>query len=450
MEFSRRKFVKTAAISTLTGALFMPVQVFPENFGDTKPKKEILPAHETLGIGQGINPGRVVWVHAPSSVIWDRSGFWWEPRNFNFSQIQKMLVAGLLDLTSANTMQEAWHKLFEYRNIKNSHTGGYKAGQKIAVKINMNGAGEYDDDPSGRVASSYGNAVLLKALLVSLVKDAGVRSSDITVYDTCRIMPDYMRKLCTESELANIKFSFRDPSGEQVAEADTDAPIHWSGKVRGEQSFLPKCVTQASYLINLANLKGHSWGMTLTGKNHFGSFVNSDNWRTPQTAGVHENIIDGQMGDYSVLADLMANEHLGGKTILWMLDALITAPSETVRITPENSRWEMEPFNGFYAASLFLSQDPVALDSVGADFLVNEPVMLSYNRGLAHTPGMENYLHEAAQLDNPPSKTKYANGQGKNPGSLGVHEHWNNPVDKKYSRNLGKKEGIELIRKNIE
>jgi len=30
-------------------------------------------------------------------------------------------------------------------------------------------------------------------------------------------------------------------------------------------------------------------------------------------------------------------------------------------------------------------------------------------------------------------------------GSLGVHEHWNNAADKKYSRNLGKGAGIELV-----
>ena len=29
--------------------------------------------------------------------------------------------------------------------------------------------------------------------------------------------------------------------------------------------------------------------------------------------------------------------------------------------------------------------------------------------------------------------------------SLGVHEHWNNPTDKQYSRNLGTGEGIELV-----
>ena len=30
--------------------------------------------------------------------------------------------------------------------------------------------------------------------------------------------------------------------------------------------------------------------------------------------------------------------------------------------------------------------------------------------------------------------------------SLGVHEHWNNPQDKQYSRNLGTGDGIELIK----
>jgi hypothetical protein len=30
--------------------------------------------------------------------------------------------------------------------------------------------------------------------------------------------------------------------------------------------------------------------------------------------------------------------------------------------------------------------------------------------------------------------------------SLGVHEHWNNPTDMQYSRNLGTGEGIELVK----
>jgi hypothetical protein len=33
--------------------------------------------------------------------------------------------------------------------------------------------------------------------------------------------------------------------------------------------------------------------------------------------------------------------------------------------------------------------------------------------------------------------------------SLGVMEHWNNAVEKKYSRNLGKKTGIELVQRSL-
>jgi hypothetical protein len=62
--------------------------------------------------------------------------------------------------------------------------------------------------------------------------------------------------------------------------------------------------------------------------------------------------------------------------------------------------------------------------------------------------GAEDYLHEAALAEAPPSGTFYDPnhpGDGTRLESLGVHEHWNNPVDKQYSRNLGTGEGIELV-----
>ena len=58
---------------------------------------------------------------------------------------------------------------------------------------------------------------------------------------------------------------------------------------------------------------------------------------------------------------------------------------------------------------------------------------------------VDNYLHEAAQASKPPSGTVYdPDGSGRL-ASLGTHEHWNNATERKYSRNLGRKEGIELI-----
>lgn len=94
----------------------------------------------------------------------------------------------------------------------------------------------------------------------------------------------------------------------------------------GKVNYLPTCVTQANYVINLANLKGHSYGITLCGKNHFGSFINGNLMRPPEGANLHQWLTRNEMGIYSPLVDLMANADLGGKTVLYMPDALICAP----------------------------------------------------------------------------------------------------------------------------
>jgi hypothetical protein len=94
---------------------------------------------------------------------------------------------------------------------------------------------------------------------------------------------------------------------------------------------------------------------------------------------------------------------------------------------------------GNWPGSLFASQDGVAIDSVGLDFLRSE-----WPR-LADLSYCDNYMREAALADDPPSKTFYdPERDGTKCISLGIHEHWNNSADKKYSRSLGKKQGIEL------
>lgn len=441
MALSRRNFLKSGimAAGVLTSGGFALNGLAAE-------ENHIFPRHEPLGQGKGIHPGRVVWMHDAEVVHWSGVDFWWKPENFDPDKLLAMIRNGIMRLTSQSTPQKAWGALFAWCNEQNGKAGGYKAGQKVAIKVNMNGAGEMDDDPHGQLAVSYANPLLVRTLLLSLVRDGGVRPEDIVIFDTCRIFPDYMRRMCTEGDLAGVQFRYRHPGMADDARPDRSAPIHWAGNVAGEATYFPTCLTEADYLINVGNLKGHTWGLTLGAKNHFGTFINSDRRTTPATAGLHPNIINGKMGGYSVLADLMARKEINAKTILWMLDGLITAPSETVNITPENAAWHMAPFNGQPAASLFFSQDPVAIDSVGADFLVNEPNMQRHNHNMSTKPAMENYLHEAALLSTPPSETAYTDGHGTNPGSLGVHEHWNNATEKLYSRNLGLGEGIELVR----
>lgn len=406
-----------------------------------KNTKAVYPKHQPYGTGIGAKPGRVVFNHNPKSVKWNGKGYWWKPDHFDEKTILKMVRESIASLGGAKKAAKGWEKLFTAHNKRRAgQPGGYQKGQKIAIKANINGSGVFGDDSSGRTKMSYTNPVLLKCLLLSLVRDAGAEPSDITVYDVSRIFPDYMVNMCTEGELKGISFIGRDEG-----EADKKKPIQWSYQFEGAANYLPTCVTEAAYVINLANLKGHSYGITLCGKNHFGSFLNGNEMRPPEGANLHQFLTMDEMGIYSPLVDLMANQELGGKTVLYMLDALICAPSEGDSITGENAKWKQAPFNGAYTASLLASQDPVAIDSVGADFLMNEPAVTGNNGSLENNPTVENYLHEAGLVQDSPSGIPYQDGTGKKSGNLGVHEHWQDPVNKKYSRNLGKSEGIELV-----
>ncbi len=95
-----------------------------------------------------------------------------------------------------------------------------------------------------------------------------------------------------------------------------------------------------------------------------------------------------------------------------------TEPGEWFNITVDVAQ------SGTYAADFLISEWPDLPDMANAD----------------------NYLREAALAHDPPSKTVYdPERDGIRCRSLGVHEHWNNGTDKKYSHNLGKAHGIELF-----
>jgi gluconolactonase len=179
--------------------------------------------------------------------------------------------------------------------------------------------------------------------------------------------------------------------------------------------------------------------VTLCAKNHYGSLI-----RWPVEKGyfdMHKNAFAKKTGIYRPLVDLMGHAHIGGKTVLYLIDGLFCG-IHPIDMDKGPRRWKSYPFNGDWTSSLLASQDPVAIDSVGFDFLRTE-----YEEH-ARELGVDDFLHEAARASNPPSGTFYDPdhpGNVKRLASLGVHEHWNNPKDKQYSRNLGTEKGIELV-----
>ena len=162
------------------------------------PYDGVYPQHEPYGTGIGAMPGRVVWAHNPDCVEWDGEGWWWELSHFDEAAILDMVNDGIASLGGRETVREGWDALFQAHNQSRGKTGGYAAGEKIAIKANINGSAVMDDDTSGETKMSYTNPVLLKALLTSLVEEAGVKPTDITVYDVSRLFPDYMVELCTQ------------------------------------------------------------------------------------------------------------------------------------------------------------------------------------------------------------------------------------------------------------
>jgi hypothetical protein len=270
---------------------------------------------------------------------------------------------------------------------------------------------------------------------------AGVRGEDIMIYEVAsprNVGPQIYSRIRANSnpEFQAVKFLVGDDyklGGRMSPTPDMENPIRFS---KGELpvGYLPRQVTEAKYMINMALLRPHGMaGVTLTAKNHFGSvhFPNDGGW-SPRV--LHNSVLRTQpMGSYNALVDLIRHRHLGGKTMLYILDGLYTAEHNEGNVI----KWAS--FGDHWASSMLMSQDPVAIDSVGLDILRSEP-RATQVRGNA-----ENFLHEAAQAAKPPSGTLYnPDGTGA-PASLGVHEHWNNATARKYSRNLGRKEGIELI-----
>jgi hypothetical protein len=199
---------------------------------------------------------------------------------------------------------------------------------------------------------------------------------------------------------------------------------------------LDTTVVEATYLIDAAVLRAHvSSGVTLCAKNLFGATSINPDWRKNAHDGFHHNK-DGS-ASYSAFTDFLGHKDLGEKTILFIIDGLYGNDNVD---GPPHRKWKMAPFNDAWPNSIFMSLDSVAIDSVGFDFLTSEWP------DLPDIANADNYLRESALANDPPSKTFYdPERDGIRCRSLGVHEHWNNGTDKKYSRNLGKAQGIELF-----
>jgi hypothetical protein len=433
------------------------------------------PEHGPIGEGRGIHPGRVVWVHAPEATDW--AGYespqrWWRPEHTDQAVVEEMMGQALRQLSGKQADSDAWQALFTHFNQeKGRGQRGYNPGEKIAVKINLttcNARGGEVNLVTYEKKANILNRVdtspqMILSLLRQLVYSAGVKQSDITVGDPTGLFPSFMWNML-HPEFPEVKYLDNHGGSGRTRAEFSNVPFHWSTPAaQGKrQDYLPVSFAEADYIINFAVLKGHSAGITVCAKNDYGSLLRCPDGflrdeGTQNFYDLHRSIPGGAegngMGRYRALVDLMGHPHMGGKTMLFLIDGLYGCYYwEGIP-----RKWTMPPFGdgvrGDWPSSLFASQDPVAIDSVAYDFLLEEwPRVVTGGTGTAGTlrGGAEDYLHEAALAQAPPSGINYDPGRdGTGLKSLGVHEHWNNPAEKKYSRNLGQNFGIELVALNV-
>lgn len=456
-------------------------------------KKE---ANLPMGMAKGIFPGRVVWVYNPDATnencvpdstvsSWWGSGYttyragkaWFLPQNNNQAVVDSMVSSAIQSLTGATSDSAAWVAIFKYHNTtREKGAVDYSPGEKIFIKINATSGwgGNYSTtDLSCAKNSSYGisetSPAVVMTVLRHLVNVVGVAESDIYIGDPMKHIYKHLYDYW-HSEFPAVHYLDHDNPdslGREHAQVGTKTKIYYSDKGTilrenvwdanrpGEGPVYDDNVyailEDAEYLINIPMLKGHRrGGVTMFAKNHFGSHTR------PDAGHLHNGLVAPRemelgvtrpgYGQYRVQVDIMCHSLLGDKNLLYLMDALWATDYEL----DKPLKWQMAPFNNDFTSSIFASFDPVAIESVGYDFLRSEftaervPAAGTY----VQMDGVDDYLHQAADSANWPEGIVYdPDNDGILFASLGVHEHWNNATEMQYSRNLDPESGtgIELV-----
>ena len=424
--------------------------------------------NQPIGEAKGILPGRVVWMHNPDATnencIPDKYGDgYFLDKNASQEVVDEMLSAAILKITEDTTEADAWASIFKYFNATHDKGEvGYTAGEKIFIKVNAVHAWTTNADLSIKLDGNYGNVdtspQVILAVLRQLINNAGVPEDAIYIGDPyTQIFKHVYDKL--SAEFPNVHYmSKSDVSNREQLQLTNSDSLKYSDKgtvldVDAHQFF--DCIVNADYMLSVPALKGHRWGgVTLFAKNHFGSNTNDGAWHLHP--GLHRETYDGpirgEYRQYRVMVDLMSYKHLGGKNLIYIGDFLWGTSYEH----DPPLKFQSAPFNNDWTSSILVSLDPVAISSVTLDILQEElqvedlttnPPRYTYVRFSA----VDDYLHQAASSEWWPDSMIYdPEGDGTPIASLGVHEHWNNPVDKQYSRNLGTGDGIELIYQKLQ
>ena len=473
-----------ATILLLTGVV-VTMAIVPSNNRETVIQTETKTGPEDgpnqpFGQAKGIFPGRVVWIWNPDATNekfehnnLDSYDWFVDPENNNPEVIARMFRDGVLKLTGKKDVAKAWDAMFKYFNEKKINKKiGYTKGEKIFIKINQGQSrwllSQSDKDNGfsiprtiqkgqerikGSLIPTETGPYAVLELLRELVNEAGVDEADISIGDPmCPIWAHNYNVWV--NEFPNVKYldKFSTSFGRTHTKVTETPLVYYSDKNANDKLY--DVIENADYMITMAVLKCHgAAGISLTAKSNFGnigkptaghlhySHVANRREGVPTNTGYHK---------YRVFVDLMGSKYLGQNTLLWFVEGLFGGGASEIK---GPVKYFMAPFNNDWSNSMFMSLDPVAIESVGYDFLRAEwdgvhkhDAVNNEWESMPNAYGVDDYMHQAADTANWPQDIIYdPDNSGKPIQVLGIHEHWNNQVDKQYSRNLGTGNGIELV-----
>jgi hypothetical protein len=216
-------FIFLAASVFSFSILTIPSSTISASFNKSTYSEDFEPTdnpNTPIGNAKGIFPGRVVWCYNPNATNWsgvarkfgidgksgattiNPDGNWFLEGNIIQSQVDLMIAETICKISGENSDIQAWDAIFKYFNTTHQKgETGYKQGEKIAVKINLNNC----DTHGAMDGSSNISPQMVLGLLRQLVLKANVPASYITFYDVSRNIPSSIYDLCNQ-KFPNAKF----------------------------------------------------------------------------------------------------------------------------------------------------------------------------------------------------------------------------------------------------
>ena len=331
-------------------------------------------------------PNNVVSVHDSLATDWDyTTDYYWQYVNQDI--VDSMIAMGVMYLTGTNNTNDAWNALIPYQ-----------AGESVLIKFNFNNSSCTTENNKIEPLAETANAIIDDLTAI------GIPGEKIWIADPSRNIPERFRDMIKNPDIQYYGRSICEgaPNYHAVTYVDPSSPAASIATCPEGEKILPfQVFVDADHLINVPKLLSHGSYVTLALKNHYGSVLYENFDRSTMHSYFNEsgNAAGCNLDSANILADINNNPHIRDKTRLIIGEGLF---GNQYSNRGDARRWDI--FGNGSPNMYFFSSDPISISSVMTDYIMAERGWQSHQQ-----------LHAGAYL------------------GLGVHEHWDNFENKKYS-----------------